>query len=34
MTAGRPAKRRAGARRRSGLEGEVLLEGFIDVDSC
>jgi len=29
-----PSKRsrRAGARRRRGLEGEVLLWGFIDVD--
>ncbi len=31
MTARRFA-RRAGARRRSGLEGEVLLQGFADAD--
>jgi hypothetical protein len=29
MTAGRPVRRRVGARRRRGLEGEVLLKGFI-----
>ncbi len=34
MTAGRPARRRARARRRRGLEGEVVLKGFIDFDPC
>jgi hypothetical protein len=33
MIARRPA-RRAGARRRRGLEGEVMLKGFIDADPC
>jgi hypothetical protein len=28
MTAGRPARRRAGARRRRGLEDEVFAKGF------
>jgi hypothetical protein len=32
MTAGRSARRRAGARRRRGLD--VVLEGFIDADPC
>jgi hypothetical protein len=26
--------RRAGARRRRGLESEVIPQGFIDFDSC
>ncbi len=26
--------RRVGARRRRGLEGEVIPQGFIDVDPC
>jgi hypothetical protein len=34
MTAGKPARRRAGARRRRGLEGEVELRGFADFDPC
>jgi hypothetical protein len=34
MTAGRPARRKVGARRRRGLEGEVMLKGFIDADPC
>jgi len=33
MTARRPA-RRVKARGRSGLEGEVVLRGFIDGDPC
>jgi hypothetical protein len=33
MTVRRPA-RGIRARRRRGLEGEVLLKGFIDVDPC
>jgi hypothetical protein len=32
MTAGRSV--RVGARRRSGLEGEVVLRGFADFDPC
>jgi hypothetical protein len=32
MPAGRPARRRARARRRHGLESEVVLKGFIDAD--
>jgi hypothetical protein len=34
MTIRRSAGRRAGARRRRGLEGEVVLRGFADVDPC
>ncbi len=34
MNAGRSARRRAGARRRRGLEGEVVLQGFADFDPC
>jgi hypothetical protein len=35
MTAGRSARRRVGARRRRrGLEGEVVLQGFADFDPC
>ncbi len=37
MTAGRPVRRRVGACRRRGLEGEVVLQGFIDFidfDPC
>jgi hypothetical protein len=34
MTAGRSAKRRVGARRRRGSEGEVVLQGFADFDPC
>jgi hypothetical protein len=35
MSGRRPARRRVGARRRrSGLECEVLLEGFADFDPC
>jgi len=33
MPAGRPA-RRAGARRRRGLEDEILAWGFADFDPC
>jgi hypothetical protein len=33
MTAKRPA-RRVKAQRRSSLEGEVVLRGFIDGDPC
>jgi hypothetical protein len=33
MIAGRPA-RKAGTRRRRGLEGEVLLKGFVNADPC
>jgi hypothetical protein len=32
MPAGRPARRRVGALRRHGLEGEIVLKGFIDAD--
>jgi hypothetical protein len=32
MTARRSAGRRVGARRRRGLDDEVVLEGFIDAD--
>jgi hypothetical protein len=34
MTARRSAGRRVRARRRGGLEGEVLLQDFIDADPC
>ncbi len=34
MTAGRPARRRTGARKRRGLEDEVVLRGFADFDPC
>jgi hypothetical protein len=34
MTVRRPARRRAGARRRRGLEGEAVLRGFADADPC
>jgi hypothetical protein len=34
MTAGRPARRKVGARRRRGLDGEVVLRSFIDFDPC
>jgi len=34
MTVRRSAGRRAGARRRRDLEGEVVLVGFIDADPC
>jgi len=33
MSGRRPA-RRTGARRKRGLESEVLLKGFIDFDPC
>jgi hypothetical protein len=33
MSGRRPA-RRAGARRRRGLEGEVVPGGFADLDPC
>jgi hypothetical protein len=32
MTGRRPARRRAGAHRRRGLEDEILARGFIDAD--
>jgi hypothetical protein len=31
---GRRSARRVRARRRSSLEGEVVLQGFIDADPC
>jgi hypothetical protein len=31
---GRPARRKVGARRRSGLEGGVIPQGFTDFDPC
>jgi hypothetical protein len=31
---GRPARRKVGARRRRGLEDEILARGFIDADPC
>jgi hypothetical protein len=34
MTAGRPDRRKVGARRRRGLEDEVMLRGFINFDPC
>jgi hypothetical protein len=34
MPAGRPARRRVGARRRRDLESEVVLKGFADFDPC
>jgi hypothetical protein len=34
MSGRRPARRRAGARRKRGLEGEVELRGFVDADPC
>ncbi len=34
MTVRRPARRRAGARRRRDLEDETALQGFADFDPC
>jgi hypothetical protein len=34
MSAGRPARRKVGARRRRGLEGGVIPQGFTGFDLC
>jgi hypothetical protein len=34
MSGRRPARRRAGVRRRRGLEDEILAWGFADFDPC